>query len=245
MFMVDVSDPANPTSPGCAGQDGYVHDAQCVIYTGPTRQYQGREICFNFNEDTLTVMDLTDKSNPTVVSRTNYTGSTYTHQGWLADVNDMTYILLDDELDELRGNGPAANGRTTTFIFNIADLTRPVNTGYYQSPARSIDHNQYTIDGLAYQSNYGSGLRIVDVSSVNDDPTGAGFSQAGFFDCHPEDDAQGGVVEFLGSWSVYPYFRSGYLLLNSIERGVYSLKYTGNGGNGRGRGRGRGRGGRD
>lgn len=83
------------------------------------------EICFNFNEDTLTVMDLTDKSNPTVVSRTNYTGSTYTHQGWLADVNDMTYILLDDELDELRGNGPAANGRTTTFIFNIADLTRP------------------------------------------------------------------------------------------------------------------------
>jgi choice-of-anchor B domain-containing protein len=28
MFMVDVSDPSNPTSPGCIGQAGYVHDAE-------------------------------------------------------------------------------------------------------------------------------------------------------------------------------------------------------------------------
>lgn len=74
MFMVDVSDPANPTSPGCIPQDGYVHDAQCVIYKGPTEKYQGKEICFNYNEDTLTVMDVTDKSDPVVVSRTPYVG---------------------------------------------------------------------------------------------------------------------------------------------------------------------------
>ncbi|KAK3066138.1 hypothetical protein LTS18_001976 [Coniosporium uncinatum] len=34
LYMVDVSDPANPTSPGCVSEDGYVHDAQCVIYNG-------------------------------------------------------------------------------------------------------------------------------------------------------------------------------------------------------------------
>ena len=79
-FMVDVSNPAKPVSPGCAGQDGYVHDAQCVIYKGPTKKYHGREICFAFNEDTLTIMDLTDKKNPVVVSRTPYVGATYTHQ---------------------------------------------------------------------------------------------------------------------------------------------------------------------
>ena len=44
--MVDVSDPAAPFSPGCVPNDGYVHDAQCVIYTGPDTQYTGREICF-------------------------------------------------------------------------------------------------------------------------------------------------------------------------------------------------------
>lgn len=55
LFMVDVSDPSNPTSPGCAGEDGYVHDAQCVIYNGPDSQYNGREICFGYNEDDLTM----------------------------------------------------------------------------------------------------------------------------------------------------------------------------------------------
>lgn len=58
------------------------------------------------------------------------------------------------------------------------------------------------------------------------DPTGGNFKEVGFFDCHPEDDADGEVA-FLGTWSVYPYFKSGYILLNSIERGIFSLKYTG------------------
>lgn len=53
LFMVDVSNPSNPVSPGCVGQDGYVHDAQCVIYTGPDQRYQQREICFGFNEDSV------------------------------------------------------------------------------------------------------------------------------------------------------------------------------------------------
>ena len=139
----------------------------------------------------------------------------------------MKYLLLDDELDEQDKTGVAANGRTTTYIFDITSLASPVNTGYYQSPAKSIDHNQYVKDGLSYQSNYNSGLRIVDVSSVATDPTGKGFKQVGFFYVHPEDDSVGGIVEFSGSWSVYPYFQSGYILLNSIERGVFALKYTG------------------
>ncbi|KAH6967675.1 hypothetical protein BGZ61DRAFT_358602 [Ilyonectria robusta] len=226
MFMVDVSDPANPVSPGCVPQDGYVHDAQCVIYKGPTEKYRGQEICFNYNEDTLTIMDLTDKSNPTVISSTPYVGNEYTHQGWLID-DTMSFLLLDDELDERNAVGPGANGHTTTYIFNVTNLELPVNTGFYQSPARSIDHNQYVVRGLTYQSNYGSGLRIVDVSGVEADPTGGNFKEVGFFDCHPEDDDINGEVAFLGSWSVFPYFKSGYILLNSIERGIFSLKYTG------------------
>ncbi|OBT55090.1 hypothetical protein VE04_03571 [Pseudogymnoascus sp. 24MN13] len=224
LFMVDVSDPANPTSPGCASEDGYVHDAQCVIYKGPDSQYNGKEVCFNYNEDTLTIVDVTDKSAPKQISKTPYSGSSYTHQGWIIDPENMASLLLDDELDEMDKTGAAANGHTTTYIFDVSTLAKPAYKGLYQSPVKSIDHNQYIIDGLSYQSNYGSGLRIVDVSSVTQDPTGKGFKEVGFFDCHPEDDAIGGEVEFFGSWSVYPYFKSGYILLNSIERGLYSLK---------------------
>ncbi|KAF2458028.1 hypothetical protein BDY21DRAFT_285195 [Lineolata rhizophorae] len=227
LFMVDVSDPANPVSPGCASDDGYVHDAQCVIYSGPDSEYEGHEICFGYNEDTFTIYDVTDKSSPVTISSTPYEGAAYTHQGWLVDTANMQYLLLDDELDEMDQVGPAADGNTTTYIWDISSLASPVNTGLYFSPVHSIDHNQYVVSGLSYQANYGSGLRIVDVSSVAEDPTGAGFSQVGFFDAHPEDDAIGGEVEFVGTWGVYPFFSSGYILLNSIERGVYSLKYTG------------------
>jgi choice-of-anchor B domain-containing protein len=231
LFMVDVSDPANPWSPGCVGEAAYVHDAQCVIYTGPSVGYTGHEICFGYNEDTLTIYDMTDKSNVIVISETPYVGNEYTHQGWLVD-EKMEYLLLDDELDELYQAGPPAGelgglvNHTTTYIFDVHDLHAPVNTGYYQSPAKSIDHNQYTLRGLTYQANYGSGLRVVDVSGLSLDPTGGNMEQTAFFDCHPEDDADG-AIEFLGTWSVYPYFKSGHILLNSIERGLFVLEYKG------------------
>ncbi|KJK91878.1 hypothetical protein H633G_04203 [Metarhizium anisopliae BRIP 53284] len=225
LWMVDVSDPKNPKDAGCAGADGYVHDAQCVTYNGPDTAHKGKEICFGYNEDTLTIYDLSVRSSPKILSRTPYQGATYTHQGWTTGP-DHRYLLLDDELDEQRQNGAAADGRTTTYIVDAADLSKPVFTGYYKSPAKAIDHNQYVIDGLSYMSNYASGLRVVNVTSVAQDNTGAGFEEVAFFDVRPEDDAVGGETVFKGAWSVYPYFQSGHILVNSIERGIFSVKLT-------------------
>lgn len=225
LFFVDVSDPSNPRDAGCASEDGYVHDAQCVIYRGPDAAYRGKEICFGYNEDTLTIYDVTDKSKPIIISRTPYQGAAYTHQGWLANP-EMTHLLLDDELDEMKNTAQGGNNKTTTYLWDIRKLTSPINTGYYKSQAKAIDHNQYVIEGISYQSNYGSGLRIVDVSSIMKSPDGHEMYEMGHFDVHPEDDADE-QNQFYGSWSVYPYFRSGNILLNSIERGLYSLKYTG------------------
>ena len=33
--VIDVTDPLNPVGMGCAGQDGYVHDTECIVYDGP------------------------------------------------------------------------------------------------------------------------------------------------------------------------------------------------------------------
>jgi choice-of-anchor B domain-containing protein len=225
LWMIDVSNPARPQDAGCVADDGYVHDAQCVIYHGPQAAYQGKEICFNYNEDALTIVDITRRTMPRQLSRTTYNGATYTHQGWVTE--DHKYLLLDDELDEQEMTGPAADQHTTTYIVDIQDLAYPVFRGVYKSPQRSIDHNQYIIDGISYQANYGSGLRMVNVSSINDDDSGALFEEAAFFDVHPEDDEVGGEATFVGTWSVYPYFASGNILLSSIERGLYSLRYTG------------------
>lgn len=46
----DMEDPANPKSLGCAADDGYVHDAECLVYHGPDKRFEGRDICYGYNE---------------------------------------------------------------------------------------------------------------------------------------------------------------------------------------------------
>ena len=167
-----------------------------VIYKGPATAYTGREICFGYNEDSLTIYDVTSKSAPVILSKTAYKGSSYTHQGWLVN-SAMTHLLLDDELDEQDGTAPNGVAKTTTYLWDITDLKKPVNTGVYKSQAKSIDHNLYVNNGIAYMSNYGSGLRVVDVSTMPANPTGSTMKEIGHFDCYPEDDAAP-VNEFYG-----------------------------------------------
>ncbi|KAK7428411.1 hypothetical protein QQZ08_005030 [Neonectria magnoliae] len=226
----DLTDPANPESLGCASGDGYVHDAQCLVYRGPDKRYQGRDICYGYNEDTLTIYDVTDKANVTnIISRISYEGASYTHQGWVLDAQNQEFLVLDDELDESRGQGPAEDGFPVTFIWDIRDLEKPKQTGYFKHPTKSIDHNQYVIDEYIYQSHYGAGLRVLDGRSIPEDPTGAGVCEAAWFDIYPEDDdlPGGGAVSFVGTWSSYAYFKSGYVFINTIERGAWVVKLTG------------------
>lgn len=44
LHVVDVSNPLEPKFAGCFGGDGYVHDAQCLIYRGPDVNYYGQEV---------------------------------------------------------------------------------------------------------------------------------------------------------------------------------------------------------
>ncbi|KAJ7820612.1 hypothetical protein B0H13DRAFT_2241869 [Mycena leptocephala] len=229
LIFVDVTDPTNPTSAGCAGADGYVHDAQCLTYYGPHTEYVGTDVCYAFNEDSFTIYNITDPKEALIISTTPYYGVSYSHQGWVVDERDQSYLLLTTS--STRSTSAvrwANNSHTVTYIWDIKDLAKPVLTGHYSSPVKSIDHNLYVHNGWAYESNYGSGLRVVDVSSVAKDPTGGAFKEVAFFDgTAPEDDDVGGEATFTGSWSVYPYFESGYIVINSIERGLFVVKYSG------------------
>ena len=126
LHFVDIANPANPQSAGCFSGDGYTLDAQCVTYNGPDTQHTGKEICFAYNEDTLTIVDVSNKSAPVQISRTGYANRGYSHQGWITD--DQSYLLLDDELDER--NVPSVTN-TRTLIWNVIDLDNPVYQGDY------------------------------------------------------------------------------------------------------------------
>jgi len=56
LVFFDLTDPANPKTLGGTGEDGYVHDAQCIVYRGPDTKYQERDICYGYDEDSLTML---------------------------------------------------------------------------------------------------------------------------------------------------------------------------------------------
>ncbi|KAF5523867.1 hypothetical protein CGCA056_v004397 [Colletotrichum aenigma] len=224
--FLDLADIANPQYLGCAAGDGYVHDAQCIVYRGPDVKYWGRDICYGYNENTLTIYDVTDKNTTNIISRTSYEGATYTHQGWIIDPNWQDFLVLDDEIDERNKTGPAADGFPVTYFWDIRSLASPRQTGIFKGTVRSVDHNQYINRGLSYQSNYGAGLRILDISSIRKDPTAKGVKEIAYFDIYPEDDQEegGGLNNYVGTWSHYPFFKSGYIVINTMERGVWVVK---------------------
>ncbi|KAK2616953.1 hypothetical protein QQS21_000042 [Conoideocrella luteorostrata] len=226
LLMMDVKDPARPTLTGCFGGGDYVHDARCVIYRGPDSRFHGREICLTFNIHSFMVYDVTDRKNTTILSNNYYDGidgkGAFTHQGWELD-SDFRYMLMDDEQDEEQRDHRGLNTKTTTYIWDISSLTHPNMTGTYKSPVDAIDHNLYIVNHVAYMANYASGLRVVDVSGVPNDPTGGNMKELAYFDCWPDDDDEPEVA-FYGAWSTYAWFKSGTVVINCIERGLFALK---------------------
>jgi len=209
LHMVDVRTPARPRFAGCFSADGYTHDTQCVTYRGSDPDHRGREVCLAANEDTLTIVDVTDKRKPRMLSRSTYAGRGYTHQGWLTE--DHNYFLLNDELDEVRLGGP-----TRTIIWDVRNLDQPIVIGEHLFPTRSVDHNLYIHKGLVFESNYTAGLRVLDVSNV----AAGRLTEIGFFDVVPENDDP----DFSGTWSNYPFFSSGTVAVSGIEQGLFLVR---------------------
>ena len=211
LHILDISDPLNPTLIGDYAGDGYTHDAQVVSYIGPDGNYQGREIAFCCNENTVTIVDVTDPTDATMISSVGYAGSSYTHQGWLTE--DHRYFMSNDELDE-----QDYGVNTTTFIWDVSDLSDPQLIGTFVSETSAIDHNMYVLDTLVYQSNYRAGLRVLDLADIENGE----LDEVAYFDVYPSSDA----AQFNGSWSNYPYLPSGVIPVSHIEEGVFFLKLS-------------------
>jgi choice-of-anchor B domain-containing protein len=219
LHMVDISDPANPTFAGCFADHGYTHDTQCVVYQGPDTDYTGREVCFSSNANfdgtpflnTLSIADVTDKSNPVGIANAEYPEDGYSHQGWLTP--DQRFFLHGDELDELFLGHP-----TRTRIWDVSDLDNPVVIGDFDPGTTAIDHNIYVQGRYAFASNYTSGLRVYDTKEV----ASGELTEVAYFDVYPENDN----TSFEGgTWSNYPYFRQkGVVAVTGMDRGLFILQ---------------------
>ena len=104
---------------------------------------------------------------------------------------------------------------TRTLIWDVQELDDPILVREYFSENRSSDHNLYVLGSMMYQSNYLSGLRVFDISDP-ENPV-----PVGFFDTVPYGEDEPAMD---GSWSNYPFFESGIVVVTSGHEGLFIVR---------------------
>lgn len=206
----------NPRIAGSFTSVGEIHDAQVVNYTGPDPDYAGREIAFTAHGNEITLVDVTNKSNPSQISQSGYPGRVFAHQGWLTE--DQHYFIFNDEFDECNrfllqnGFGCQPDRAPRTHIMDVSDLDNPFYVGFHQHDEISIDHNLYIHGDYIFAANYTSGVRILEMTDL----ANAELTEVGYLDTSPNTDPG-----FQGAWSVFPFFDDGKIIVSDIENGLF------------------------
>lgn len=209
-MIMDVTQPLAPVPVGAMADDGYSHDSLCTNYKGPDKARKGNEICFQFNEDTVTIYDVT--ANPTApeqLARETYKTASYIHAGALT--KDQSYLITTDEGDET-GNGTPS----TLYIWDIRKLSAPKMIDTFVAPSASIDHNVYSEQDALYHANYVNGFRILDTK----DASKGKLKEVAWFDTVPTSDA----AEFNGVWAAYPYLPSGNVIVGDMDGAMFIVR---------------------
>ena len=187
VHILDVSEPAAPIEVGLYDPDYYIHDAHI---NGDLM------FCAAFYEARMDIVDISDKSNPTLIATIDDPGVN-THSCWLTE--DKKHLFLCDEADGFYAR-----------IFNIEDLDNIFEEATYSANLESLVHNPYIRGDFAYISHNTEGLRIVDVA----DPTCP--VEVGYYDTF--DGPSGG---FSGLWSACPFLPSGKIIGGDRTKGMF------------------------
>ncbi|HZF26116.1 MAG TPA: choice-of-anchor B family protein [Steroidobacteraceae bacterium] len=213
--IYSLSDPVTPQLVTVApGGTGYMHDSTTLFITDnrTTQCSQGHNPCqvlVDFNESTVDLWDVTDKAQPVRLSATGYPEARYTHSGW--PTTDQRFILVHDELDELR-----IGFQTHIYTLDIGDLLTPRLVTSYYGPDSTTDHNGYVKGNRYYVAHYRRGLEIFDLANPE------ALREVGKLDTFlspPEN-----VAGTDGAWGVYPFLPSGNVLISDIDNGLFVLR---------------------
>ncbi|MEN9395030.1 MAG: hypothetical protein RL362_1251 [Bacteroidota bacterium] len=210
--LLNIADPLNPIFVGGYADSGYTHDGFITTYSGPDANHQGDLIIVLCNGYTgLYIVNATSTNDIQLLDSYLYNETGYVHQGWFT--KDKRYFLVNDELDEMNfGNN------TRTHLFDLNDLDNIGYMGFHESQNTSIDHNLYMVDQFAFESNYRSGVRVLDAIQTAEGV----LNEVAFFDLVPMND----FVQFSGTWSNYQYLPSGINLATSMYDGFFITRPT-------------------
>jgi hypothetical protein len=192
----------------------YMHDSTSLYITDSRTSQcnQGHnpcEVLVDFNENSVDLWDVTNKTAAVRLSSTTYSTVAYTHSGWPSA--DQRSLFFHDELEEIR------QGLTThIYTMSLDNLRAPTITTSYLGAGTSTDHNGYTKGNRYFVSHYRRGLVVFDVST----PTQ--MREIGSLDTFLA--PAGNTAGTDGAWGVYPFLPSGNVLISDISNGLFVLK---------------------
>lgn len=193
IHILDLSNTISPVQTAYYSASGYVHDV-----------YVWNDTAYASSENTYDLINLTNKSNPQLISQSAALPGIYAHSGWLTE--DKRYFIACEEF----------NTRDIT-VWDLQDRTTwDLVVQNWQMTGTSPVHNVFVLGDYAHISYYKDGYVILDIS----DPTNPQF--AGQYDTYPS--SGGGTYN--GAWGVYPYLPSGNVIVSDMATGLYIFKFT-------------------
>lgn len=190
MRILDLSDPIHPVDVGTY-REHYVHD----VFVRDDIGYLS-----TIRAGGITVVDLSDKSNPIEIAR--IPAGSATHNAWLTE--DGSYLLTTHEV--LGGN---------IRFWDVTDLQNPRRVAEWSAAPDATVHNVFVHGDSAYASYYAEGIQVLDIS----EPTMP--ERVAFLDTRP------GVTSGLeGVWGIYPYAASGNVYFSDMQLGLYVVRIT-------------------
>lgn len=192
MMILDLNaDPWNPEFVGSYSLD-YVHD----VYVRNDTAYSA-ELTTG-----LTVIDLQNRSEPTVIGNQTYPGG-FTHNTWLSDNGKVCYTT-----DEIYGGYTIA--WDVSDPSNIRELDRIRAT---LSSGNAAPHNVHVYQDYLVVSHYRDGVWVFDASRPDN------LTTVAYYDTSPKKGSG-----FDGCWGAYPFLPSGLLLATDVDEGLVILQ---------------------
>jgi choice-of-anchor B domain-containing protein len=186
----------DPLSPRLAGayEPEYLHDT-----------YIRHDTLFGaaiYSGGGLDIVDVKDKSNPTLLAKITYTGSG-THNVWTS--LDSKYAFTADEVGTTQHD---------LKVWALDSLPLSVKVAEWSADPTTSIHNVYGRGHYLYASHYKAGMHVLDIRDPRNPQV------LGSYDTYdPPSDTVPGA--YAGCWAMFPYFPSGRILGSDMQSGLF------------------------
>jgi len=162
MHILDLSDPVNPTRTSYYTGSGYIHDV-----------YVWNDTVVACAEDVYDLVDVTNKSNAQLISRSIAIPGIYAHSGWMTE--DKRYFIGTEEFNQV-----------DITVWDLVDKTSwNLVVPTWEMPTNSTVHNLFIKGNYAHISYYSDGYVVLDISDPMNPILAGQYDTPDMWGCYP------------------------------------------------------------